>query len=163
MKNDTDTDTPAFAFSRPEWLRDDLLAEMRRLHGTSSRAGLPQTPESTALWLKSIDNEGVHWCQSEACSAWLTEAGHEALVAIEAEVLFMDTVAAIEGVEAEVTALSAFWGSMDADQRAAVGSLLQGEALTARIYLVGTVAGVMSTAHGGRPDLLSSPQKADTK
>ena len=74
--------------ARPAWLTDEMLAEMRRLKGTSKDD--PKLVADTFHGIDEADTEAHDeterwWCYSEYDRCWLTEAGNEALAAIEAE------------------------------------------------------------------------------
>lgn len=72
--------------ARPDWLSDEMLAEMRRLRGSSEGSAMAPGPAYWALD-QAVGYHTSHcWTDDLAPSGcWLTEAGHAALAAIEAE------------------------------------------------------------------------------
>lgn len=86
--------------ARPEWLTDEMLAEMRRLKGSSEFNKMPATKAYNDLFMASykstihlgnhgqleslfVNGLGPGRISEDTC--WLTEAGHAALEAIEAK------------------------------------------------------------------------------
>lgn len=74
--------------TRPDWLTDDMLAEMRRLNGTSEgkvEAWSYSLTEIAHLSLMSGLGDWVDGHEGGGPYGWLTSRGHKALAAIEAE------------------------------------------------------------------------------
>lgn len=76
--------------ARPSWLTDDMLAEMRRLRGSSKgerkgKTGAFYPFDEADL---AAHTSGTFWVrEKEIGGVWLTEAGHAALHAIELELI----------------------------------------------------------------------------
>jgi hypothetical protein len=77
--------------ARPDWLTDEMLAEMRRLKGSSKDKALDVHAEFWPLNKADYDanpgDDTAWWIDSDDCDdeCWLTPAGHKALAAIEVE------------------------------------------------------------------------------
>lgn len=77
--------------ARPDWLTDEMMAEMRRLEGTSESEG---AQIQRSFWTLNTadfdahDDDQSKWfvnCAEDDGACWLTPAGHKAVAAIEAE------------------------------------------------------------------------------
>lgn len=76
--------------ARPKWLSDEMLAEMRRLKGTDDQNFKPWTQDMEEMLILTRGDAGEGWVNGfnqppGPGIGWLTEAGHEALAALEAE------------------------------------------------------------------------------
>lgn len=121
--------------ARPDWLTDEMMAEMRRLKGTCAGNRMPMTE---AFWSISRGTPAnTSWvnahlpCDDLTC--WLTESGHKALAAIEAEAAGKTTpppekyiYKVVTGTSAAVRMLNPAWMEAQAAPRSH-GNCLDGE------------------------------------
>lgn len=93
-----DEPIPATPSARPDWLTDEMLAEMRRLRGTDKDNPLPQcegwSKMHVTMFTEMRDHNDECWLNGWPVgkddarlrgTSWLTPEGHTALAAIEAE------------------------------------------------------------------------------